>query len=197
MCFRYWFPFLMLLFQTFNHCNFVSLQICFLTKLMMIAFMLSITDNSWAALLINWFAFSFSIMLLWLDIHCMRIWHWFWHKLIKFCCMSLNNFTLMIDNEIYLYKMLTTNLLQAMLIRRAKQSHQHRQSSNSALLTRWAHAQSKSEAMTTQSSTHWSSHIHRMTATSLHISCNSYTTYTHILQRQVSAFAHIQTDVMQ
>jgi len=41
-----------------------------------------------------------------------------------------------IDNEIYLYKMLTTNFLQAMLVRRAEQSHQHQQSSNSALLTR-------------------------------------------------------------
>ena len=30
-----------------------------------------------------------------------------------------------VDNEIYLYKMLTTNLLQAMLVRRAEQSHQH------------------------------------------------------------------------
>ncbi len=94
MCFRYWFPFLMLLFQAFNHCNFASLQICFLTKLMMIAFVLSITDNSWAALLINWFAFSFPIMLLRLNIHCMRIWHWFWRKLIKFCRMSSNNFAL-------------------------------------------------------------------------------------------------------
>ncbi len=94
MCFWYWFPFLMLLFQIFNHCNFVFLQICFLTKLIMIAFVLSITDNSWATLLINWSAFSFSIMLLQLNIHCMWIWHWFWCKLIKFCHMSLNNFAL-------------------------------------------------------------------------------------------------------
>ncbi len=94
MCFQYWFPFLMLLFQTFNHCTFVSLQICFLTKLMMIAFMLLIIDNSWATLLINWSAFSFSIMLLQLNIHCMQIWHWFWRKLIKFCRISLNNFVL-------------------------------------------------------------------------------------------------------
>ncbi len=94
MCFWYWFSFLMLLFQTFNHCNFVFLQICFLTKLMMIAFVLSITDNSWAMLLINWFTFSFSIMLLQLNIHCMWIWHWFWRKLIKSCRMSLNNFAL-------------------------------------------------------------------------------------------------------
>ncbi len=94
MCFWYWFSFLMLLFQTFNHCNFVSLQICFLTKFMMIAFILLIINNSWAVLLISWFAFSFSIMLLQLDIHCMLIWHWFWRKLIKFCCMSSNNFAL-------------------------------------------------------------------------------------------------------
>jgi len=40
----------------------------------------------------------------------------------------------LIDNKIYLYKMLTTNLLQAMLVKRVKQSHQHQQSSNSALL---------------------------------------------------------------
>jgi len=94
MFFWYWFPFLILLFQIFKHCNFVSLQICFLTKLMMIAFMLSITDTSWAAILINWSAFSFSIMLLRLDIYCMRIWHWFWHKLVKFCRMSSNNLAL-------------------------------------------------------------------------------------------------------
>ena len=85
-----------------------------------------------------------------------------------------------INNEIYLYEMLTTNLLQAMLVRRAEQSHQHWQSSNSALLTRWAYTQSKSEAMTTRSSARWSLHIHRMTATSLHTCCNSYMTYTHI-----------------
>ena len=94
MFFWYWFPFLILLFQIFKHCNFVSLQICFLTKLMMIAFMLSITDTSWAAILVNWSAFSFSIMLLRLDIYCMRIWHWFWHKLVKFCRMSSNNLAL-------------------------------------------------------------------------------------------------------
>ena len=64
-------------------------------------------------------------------------------------------------------------------------------------LTRWAHTQSKSEAITTRSSACWSSHIHRMTATSLHTCCSSYTTYTHILRRHDSAFAHIQTDVMQ
>ena len=84
MCFWYWFFFLILMFQTFNHCNFVSLQICFLTKLMMIIFVLSIIDTSWAVILINWFAFSFSMMSLQLNTHCMRIWHWFWRKLIKF-----------------------------------------------------------------------------------------------------------------
>ncbi len=94
-------------------------------------------------------------------------------------------------------KMLTTNLLQAMLVRRAEQSHQHQQSSNSALLMHWAHTQLKSETITTQSSTHWSLHIHRRTATSLHTCCDSYTTYTHILRRHDSAFAHIWTDVMQ
>ena len=93
MCFQYWFSFLMLLFQTFNHC-FVSLSIWFLTKIMMIAFVLLITDTSWAAILINWSAFSFSIMLLRLDIHCMRIWHCFWPKLVKFCRMSSNNLAL-------------------------------------------------------------------------------------------------------
>ncbi len=121
-------------------------------------------------------------------------------RLISCLCHSNRHAVLtkfMIDNEIYLYEMLTTNLLQAMLVRRAEQSHQHRQSSNSALLTRWAHTQSKSEAMTTQSSARWSLHIHRMTATSLHTCCSSYTTYIHILQRHDSAFAHIQTGVMQ
>jgi len=96
MIFWYWFSFLILLFQISNYCNFIFLQICFLTKLMMIAFMLSITDTSWAAILINWSAFSFSIMLLQLDIHCMQIWHCFWCKLIKFCRISLNNLTLML-----------------------------------------------------------------------------------------------------
>ncbi len=62
---------------------------------------------------------------------------------------------------------------------------------------RWARTQSKSETITTWSSTHWSSHIHRMTATSLHTCCNSYTTYIHILRRHDSAFAHLQTCVMQ
>ncbi len=114
------------------------------------------------------------------------------------------NFDFLIDlhasqagNEIYLYEVLATNLLQAMLVRRAEQSHQHWQSSNSALPTRWAHTQSKSEAITTQSSTRWSSHIHRRTAMSLHICCNSHTRYTHILRRHDPAFAHIQTGVMQ
>ncbi len=106
MCFWYWFSFLMLLFQTFDHCNFVSLQICFLMKLMMIAFMLLITDNSWAALLISWSAFSFSIMLLQLNIHCMQIWHWFWRKLIKFCCISSNNFALTLLFEFNLCKVI-------------------------------------------------------------------------------------------
>jgi hypothetical protein len=45
-------------------------------------------------------------------------------------------------NEIYLYEVLATNLLQAMLVRRAEQSH--RQSSNSALLKHWTHIKSKS-----------------------------------------------------
>ncbi len=40
----------------------------------------------------------------------------------------------LINNKIYLYKMLTMNLLQAMLVKRAEQSYQHQQSSNSALL---------------------------------------------------------------
>ncbi len=69
-----------------------------------------------------------------------------------------------INNKIYLYKMLTMNLLQAMLVRRAEQSHQHWQSSNSALLMRWVYTQLKSEAITTRSSACWSLHIHRMTA---------------------------------
>jgi len=111
--------------------------------------------------------------------------------------LSWKNIMLKIDNEIYLYEMLTTNLLQAMLVKRAEKSHQHWQSSNSALLTRWAYTQSKSKAMTTRSSARWSSYIHRMTATFLHTCCSSYTTYTHILRRHNSAFAHIQTDVMQ
>ncbi len=55
------------------------------------------------------------------------------------CCLfrSADFKTLLIDNEIYLYKMLTTNLLQAMLVRRAEQSHQ--QSSNSAICACYAH----------------------------------------------------------
>ncbi len=96
--------------------------------------------------------------------------------------------TIVIDNEIYLYEMLITNLLQAMLVRRAKQSHQHQQSSNSALLTCWAHTQSKSEAMTTRSLMRWSLHIHRMTATSLHTCCSSYTTHT---QNDSNVFAYM------
>ncbi len=50
--------------------------------------------------------------------------------------LEINSFNYVneIDNEIYLYEMLTTNLLQTMLDRRVEQSHQHQQSSNSALL---------------------------------------------------------------
>ncbi len=33
-------------------------------------------------------------MLLRLDIHCMRIWHCFWRKLVKFCRLSSNNLAL-------------------------------------------------------------------------------------------------------
>ncbi len=40
-------------------------------------------------------------------------------------------------------------------------------------------------------------HIHRMTATSLRICCNSYTSYTYTLQRHNSAFVHLHTCVMQ
>ncbi len=40
-------------------------------------------------------------------------------------------------------------------------------------------------------------HIHRTTATSLCMRCNSYTSHTHTLQRHDSAFAHLQTCVMQ
>ncbi len=113
------------------------------------------------------------------------------------CFLQNQIINLKINNKIYLYKMLTINLLQVMLVRRAEQSHQHQQSSNNALLTHWVHTQLKSEAITTQSSIHWSLHIYRMTVTSLHTCCSSYTTYTHILQRHDSAFMHIQTDVMQ
>ncbi len=93
-----------------------------------------------------------------------------------------------IDNEIYLYKMLTTNLLQVMLVRKAEQSHQHWQSSNSALLTSWAHTQSKSEAITTQSSTRWSSHIHRMTAA--YMLQLIYDIYTYTAKARLSFCAH-------
>ncbi len=115
---------------------------------------------------------------------------------IKYICQQ-HDIKIKIDNEIYLYKMLITNLLQAMLVKRAEQSHQHQQSSNNALLTCWIHTQLKSETITTQSLTCWSLHIHRKTAMSLHTCCNLHTTYTYILQRHDSAFAHIQTDMMQ
>ncbi len=84
--------------------------------------------------------------------------------------------------------MLTTNLLQAMLVRRAEQSHQHWQSSNSALLMHWAHIQLKSEATTTQSSTRWSSHIHRMTAA--YMLQLIYDIYTYIAKTRLSFCAH-------
>jgi len=111
---------------------------------------------------------------------------WFFCELIDWAVWYVSHNTLfakcafwqlqyLIDNEIYLYKMLTTNLLQVMLVRRAEQSYQHWQSSNSALLMHWAYTQSKSEAITTQSLMRWSLHIHRVTATSLHTCCNIYT----------------------
>jgi len=40
-------------------------------------------------------------------------------------------------------------------------------------------------------------HIHRTTATSLRICCNSYTSHTYILRRHDSAFAHIHICAMQ
>ncbi len=98
MCFQYWFFFLILLFYAFNHCAFASLFICFFMKFMIILFLILTVASFCATLLINWFTFSFSIIFLQLDIHCMWIWHWFWRwfwrKLIKFCHMSLNNFEL-------------------------------------------------------------------------------------------------------
>jgi len=126
-------------------------------------------------------------------------WDWIQYK-IKWTELNWNNewyYVDKINNKIYLYKMLTMNLLQVMLVRRAKQSYQHWQSSNSALLIHWVYTQLKSEAITTQSLMHWSLYIHRVTATSLHTCCNLYTIYTYILRRHDSAFAHIKTDVMQ
>ncbi len=69
-------------------------------------------------------------------------------QLIKIAAQEvsvINNIKAMIDNEIYLYEMLTTNLLQAMLVRRAKQSH--RQSSNSAIRACYAHIHRSSIAL--------------------------------------------------
>ncbi len=40
-------------------------------------------------------------------------------------------------------------------------------------------------------------YIHRTTATSLRMRCNSYTSHTHTLQRHDSAFAHLHAYVMQ
>jgi hypothetical protein len=59
------------MFHVFSSCNSVSLQICFLTKFMMIIFMLLTVDDSLAAILANSSAFSFSMMSLRLDIQCM------------------------------------------------------------------------------------------------------------------------------
>ncbi len=95
---------------------------------------------------------------------------------------------IVIDNEIYLYNMLTTNLLQAMLVKRAEQSYQHWQSSNNVLLTCWAHTQSKSEAITTWSSAHWSLHIHRMTAA--YMLQLIYNIYIYIMKARLSLCTH-------
>jgi len=59
------------MFHVFSHCNFISLQICFLIKFMMIIFMLLTVDNSLVAILVNSSAFSFSMMFLQLNIQCM------------------------------------------------------------------------------------------------------------------------------
>ncbi len=75
-----------------------------------------------------------------------------------------------------------------MLVRRAEQSHQHWQSSNNALLMRWAHTQSKSKAITTQSLMHWSSHIHRMTAA--YMLQLIYNIYIYIAKTRFSFCAH-------
>jgi len=62
---------LILMFYMFSYYNSVFLQICFLTKFMMIIFMLQTVDDSLIAILANLFAFSFSMMFLQLNIHCM------------------------------------------------------------------------------------------------------------------------------
>ena len=53
------------------------------------------------------------------------------------CDFDENFLMIRVNNEIYLYEMLTTNFLQAMLVRRAEQSH--RQSSNSAICVCYAY----------------------------------------------------------
>ncbi len=84
----------MLSFHAISHCSFVSLSICFLMKLMIVLFLMSIADLFHVVSLINWFTASFSTMSLQLDIHCMHIWHWFCCRLIRFYRMLLNNFKL-------------------------------------------------------------------------------------------------------
>ncbi len=84
----------MLLFHAISHCSFISLSICFLMKLMIVLFLMSIVDLFHVTSLINWFAASFLMMFLQLDTYCMQIWHWFCCKLIRFCRMLLNNFKL-------------------------------------------------------------------------------------------------------
>ncbi len=44
-------------------------------------------------------------------------------EIIRSEIINVNYLHAKIDNKIYLYKMLTMNLLQAMLVRRAEQSH--------------------------------------------------------------------------
>ncbi len=84
----------MLSFHAISHCFFICLSICFLMKLMIVLFLMLIVDLFHIASLINWFTASFLMMSLQLDTHCMQIWHWFCCRLIRFCCMLLNNFKL-------------------------------------------------------------------------------------------------------
>ncbi len=72
-------------------------------------------------------------------------WTWVINNVEKMFVHSVSERKYSIDNKIYLYEMLTTNLLQAMLVRRAEQSHW--QSSNSAICACYAHIHRSSIAL--------------------------------------------------
>jgi len=90
----------------------------------------SIFDLQHSHLWSYWVEWKLVLIIQLCSITCWLIWYIIcFDKLLSLsCCILFCKHVLcncVIDNEIYLYEMLTTNFLQAMLVKKAEQSHQH------------------------------------------------------------------------